>query len=66
MKTITRVRKIKNRFGFTNGPCFIGLHLFKRSWYLGKPVKRLTVGSRLKAIKDNLGLELITGTGDTL
>ena len=66
MKTITRVRKIKNRFGFTNGPCFIGLHLFKHSWYVGKPVKRLTVGSRLKAIKDNLGLELITSTGDTL
>ncbi len=66
MKTITRVRKIKNRFGFTNGPCFVGLHLFKHSWYVGKPVRRLTKGSRLKAIKDTQGLELITGTGDTL
>ena len=61
MKTITRTRKIKNRFGFTNGPCFVGLHFAKVSVYVGKPVKRLK--SPLKAIKDIQGLETITSTG---
>ena len=58
MKTITRVRKLKNRFGLTNGPCFIGLHFAKYSFYVGKPVNRLK--SPLVAISDTLGLETIT------
>jgi len=60
MKTITRTRKLKNRFGISNGPCFIGLHFAKRSLYVGKPVQRLS--SRLKAIKDSKGLENVTTT----
>jgi hypothetical protein len=61
MKTITRTRKIKNRFGISNGPCFIGLHFAKWSLYVGKPVNRLS--SRLKAIEDNKGIETITTGG---
>jgi hypothetical protein len=61
MKTITRTRKIKNRFGISNGPCFIGLHFAKWSLYVGKPVNRLS--SRLKAIKDTKGIETITTGG---
>ena len=56
-----RTRKIKNRFGISNGPCFIGLHFAKWSLYVGKPVNRLS--SRLKAIKDNKGIETITAGG---
>jgi hypothetical protein len=61
MKTITRTRKIKNRFGISNGPCFWAVHWFKWSLYVGKPVKRLS--SRLKAIEDNKGIETITTGG---
>ena len=61
MKTITRTRKIKNRFGISNGTCFLGVHWFKWSLYIGKPVKRLK--SPLKAIKDMQGLETITSKG---
>ena len=63
MKTITRTRKLKNRFGISNGPCFIGLHFAKWSLYVGKPVQRLS--SRLKAIKDARGLEHVTTTTTT-
>jgi len=61
MKTITRTRKLKTRYGISNGPCFIGLHLGLRSWYIGKPLKK-RLSSRLKAIKDAKGLEHVTIT----
>ena len=61
MKTITRKRLLKTRYEVTLGSCFVGLHLWKYSVYVGKPVKRLK--SPLRSIKDVHGLETITSTG---
>ena len=61
MKTITRKRILKTRYEVTVGPCFVGLHLWKYSVYVGKPVKRLK--SPLRSIKDVHGLETITVSG---
>ena len=61
MKTITRKRLLKTRYEVTLGSCFVGLHLWKYSVYVGKPIKRLK--SPLKSIKDVQGLETITSTG---
>ena len=36
MKTIYRVRSIKNRNGISNGPVFMGFHMGKRSFYIQK------------------------------
>ena len=63
MKTITRTRKLKHRYGISSGPCFWGVHFAKWSLYIGKPVQRLS--SRLKAIKDSKGLEHVTTTTTT-
>jgi len=60
MKTITRKRLTKTRYEISNGPCFIGLHFWKYSVYVGKPVKRLN--TRLKAIKDTNGHEVVSTT----
>lgn len=63
MKTIKRKRVNKTRYELTSGECFWGLHFWKYSLYIGKPVKRLNKGSRLHSIKDAQGLETITSTG---
>lgn len=59
MKTIYRIRIKKNRFGVTNGPCFVGVHFGKRSLYIGKAKSRLKYVS-LEGIKDEVGYVTVT------
>ena len=59
MKTIYRIRVKKNRFGVSNGPCFVGVHFGKRSLYIGKAKSRLKYVS-LKGIKDEVGYVTVT------
>jgi hypothetical protein len=52
LKTITRVRSVKNRNGISNGTVFFGVHLGKRSFYIEKPnaIRKMNV-----SIKDKYG-----------
>jgi len=63
MKTIQRKRIHKTRYELTNGECFWGLHFWKYSLYIAKPVSRLQRTGKLKAIKDVAGVESITVKG---
>jgi hypothetical protein len=54
MNTIKRIRKVKNRYGITNGPVFLGFHFRKLSWYVQKPAPRRHLWS-IHHIEDNLG-----------
>ncbi len=57
MKTITRVRSIKNRYGISSGEVFMGFHLGKRSFYIEKinATRKMNV-----SIKDNWGANVVT------
>ena len=54
LKTITRVRSVKNRNGISNGTVFFGVHLGKRSFYIEKPnaIRKMNV-----SIKDKYGCD---------
>ena len=61
MKTIYRIRVRKNRFGISNGTCFVGVHFGKRSLYIGKAKSRLACTS-IKGITDDCGTVAVTTT----
>jgi len=57
MKTISRVRSIKNRYGISNGDVFLGLHMGKRSFY----IEKLNAKRKMNvSIKDNWGSSFVT------
>ena len=59
MKTIYRIRVRKNRYGISNGPCFVGVHFGKRSLYIGKAKSRVAHTS-MKGITDVCGTVSVT------
>ena len=59
MKTIYRIRVRKNRFGISNGTCFVGVHFGKRSLYIGKAKSRVA-RTPIKAIHDDVGYVTVT------
>jgi len=59
MKTIYRKRTYKTRYEVSNGPCYVGVHVGLRSFYVAKPKSRVS-DTHLKAIRDDKGLVTIT------
>jgi len=57
MKTISRVRSIKNRYGISSGDVFLGLHMGKRSFY----IEKLNAKRKMNvSIKDNWGSNFVS------
>ena len=60
MKTIYRKRIKKTRYGLSNGICFVGIHIGKHSWYVGKPNAKRIQQVSLESIKDDRGFTSVT------